>query len=195
MDRILIILKKENGPRASSAPALGLKYYNIQTCLLVYAADSGERLQDHWSSGISKCLQKEGIVLGRKTVRDIILRYKDSHSIRRKPGSGRPTKVMNPRTLQIIESFMKSNDEATNKEIKEHLETLGLNVSIATIIRAKKMLGWTYQIPGYCQLIRHVNKTKRLNWAKENITENFEDAIWSDETSVSFGDDHLHTKF
>ena len=126
---------------------------------------------------ISKCLQKEGIVLGRKTVRDIILRYKDSHSIMSRPGSGRPTKVMNPRTLQIKESFMKSNDEATNKEIKEHLETLGLNVSIATIIRAKKMLGWTYQIPGYCQLIRHVNKTKRLNWAKENITENFEDVI------------------
>ena len=34
MDRILIILKKENGPRASSAPALG-----IQICLLVYEAD------------------------------------------------------------------------------------------------------------------------------------------------------------
>ena len=48
MDRILIILKKENGPRAS-----GIKYHNIQTCLLVYAADSGERLQDHWSSGLS----------------------------------------------------------------------------------------------------------------------------------------------
>ena len=26
-------------------------YHNIQTCLLVYAADSGGRLQDHWSSG------------------------------------------------------------------------------------------------------------------------------------------------
>ena len=51
MDRILIILKKENGPRASSASALGFKYHNIQTCLLVYATDSGERLQDHWSSG------------------------------------------------------------------------------------------------------------------------------------------------
>ena len=51
MDRILIILKKENGPRASSAPYTGVKYHNIQTCLLVYAADSGERLQDHWSSG------------------------------------------------------------------------------------------------------------------------------------------------
>ena len=32
----------------------GVKYHNIQTCLLVYAADSGERLQDqdHWSSGL-----------------------------------------------------------------------------------------------------------------------------------------------
>ena len=34
MDRILIILKKENGPRASS-----VKYHNIQICLLVYEAD------------------------------------------------------------------------------------------------------------------------------------------------------------
>ena len=36
MDRILIILKKENGPRASS-----VKYHNIQihVCLLVYEAD------------------------------------------------------------------------------------------------------------------------------------------------------------
>ena len=36
MNRILIILKKENGPRASS-----VKYHNtcIQICLLVYEAD------------------------------------------------------------------------------------------------------------------------------------------------------------
>ena len=54
MDRILIILKKENGPRASSAPALGLNTI-IFKCLLVYATDSGERLQDHWSSGSYFC--------------------------------------------------------------------------------------------------------------------------------------------
>ena len=29
MDRILIILKKENGPRASSAPVYGVKYMFI----------------------------------------------------------------------------------------------------------------------------------------------------------------------
>ena len=36
---MVISLKNENGPRATSALALGLKYHNIQTCLLVYAAD------------------------------------------------------------------------------------------------------------------------------------------------------------
>ena len=47
MDRILIILKKENGPRASSAPALGLN-----TIIFKMKQISGERLQDHWSSGL-----------------------------------------------------------------------------------------------------------------------------------------------
>ena len=33
-------------------PCTGVKYHNIQTCLLVYMQlISGERLQDHWSSG------------------------------------------------------------------------------------------------------------------------------------------------
>ena len=44
MDRILIILKKENGPRASSAPALGLNtiifkhvfWYMLQTQVSIY---------------------------------------------------------------------------------------------------------------------------------------------------------------
>ena len=51
MDRIFIILKKGKPPKVFISPCTGVKYHNIQTCLLVYAADSGERLQDHWSSG------------------------------------------------------------------------------------------------------------------------------------------------
>ena len=52
MDRILIILKNENGPRTSSALTLVL---NIIILKHVYwytymQQISGERLQDHWSS-------------------------------------------------------------------------------------------------------------------------------------------------
>ena len=52
MDRILIILKKENDPRASSAPALGLNTIIFKHVYWYMQQISGERLQDHWSSGI-----------------------------------------------------------------------------------------------------------------------------------------------
>ena len=50
MDRILIILKKENGPRASSAPALGLNTIIFKYVYWYMKQISGERL--HWSSGL-----------------------------------------------------------------------------------------------------------------------------------------------
>ena len=50
MDRILIILKKENGPRASSAPAQGLNPIIFKYVYWYMKQISGERLQDHWSS-------------------------------------------------------------------------------------------------------------------------------------------------
>ena len=50
MDRILIILKKENGPRASSVPALWLNTMILQHVYWYMQQISGERLQDHWSS-------------------------------------------------------------------------------------------------------------------------------------------------
>ena len=52
MDRILIILKKKkNGPRASSVPALGLNTIIFKYVYWYMKQISGERLQDHWSSG------------------------------------------------------------------------------------------------------------------------------------------------
>ena len=51
MDRILIILKKENGPRASSVPALGLNTIIFKHVYWYMQRISGERLQDHWFSG------------------------------------------------------------------------------------------------------------------------------------------------
>ena len=51
MDRLLKILKKENGPRASSAPALELNTIIFKHVYWYMQLISGERLQDHWSSG------------------------------------------------------------------------------------------------------------------------------------------------
>ena len=50
--------EKRKRPKGFICPCTGVKYHNIQTCLLVYAADSGERLQDHWSSGCYSMMDK-----------------------------------------------------------------------------------------------------------------------------------------
>ena len=63
MDRILIILKKENGLRASSAPALGLNTIIFKYVYWYMKQISGERLEDHWSSGI---------IFGTKLYRQIV---------------------------------------------------------------------------------------------------------------------------
>ena len=44
--------EKENGPRASSAPALGLNTILFKHVYWYMQQISGERLQDHWSSGV-----------------------------------------------------------------------------------------------------------------------------------------------
>ena len=49
--------EKRKRPKGFICPCTGVKYHNIQTCLLVYAADSGERLQDHWSSGLRRLIK------------------------------------------------------------------------------------------------------------------------------------------
>ena len=52
MDRILKILKKENGPWALSAPALELNTIIFKHVYWFMQQISGEHLQDHWSSGL-----------------------------------------------------------------------------------------------------------------------------------------------
>ena len=63
MDRILKILKKENGPRASSAPALELNTIIFKHVYWYMQQISGERLQDHWSSGFCILLPYIGFIV------------------------------------------------------------------------------------------------------------------------------------
>ena len=52
-------------------------------------------------------------------------------------------------------------------------------------------MGWIYRGLAYCQLIRDVNKVKRLEFAVTYLNDTFDDAIFSDETTVQL-DTHHH---
>ena len=61
-----------------------------------------------------------------------------------------------------------------------------LKVSINTIKRARKHLGWVATRPKYCQIVRETNRLKRLAWCEERIEEGdcFDDVIFTDECSI-----------
>ena len=51
------------------------------------------------------------------------------------------------------------------------------------------MLGWVCSRPKYCQLVRELNKQKRVEWCTERIAtqDDFDNVIFTDECSVKLG--------
>ena len=79
---------------------------------------------------------------------------------------------------------MREDDETTAYQLHSLLVTQGITISRRTVIRCRESLGWTFHGSAYCQLIRHCNKQKRLDWACEHLQDNFDDIVWTDECSV-----------
>ena len=61
---------------------------------------------------------------------------------------------------------MRADDE-TAEELHEVLHDKGHEVSVSTALRCRSALSWTVRGSAYCQMIREVNKEKRLDWEKE----------------------------
>ena len=85
---------------------------------------------------------------------------------------------------KIIEDAMRRDDETTATQIQSLLATHGVYISLSTITRARHHMGWIYQGSAYCQLIQEVNREKRHQFAMTSLHDNFDDAIFSDETTV-----------
>ena len=140
---------------------------------------------------ISKLLQQEGIATTRRGISDLLKKYATTGAIARIPGSGRPTKVT-AEMRKIVEEKMQNDDETTAIQMFCHLQEKGFSISRRTVLRWRTSLGWTFRGSAYCQLIRDKNKEKRLIWAQKNIKLNFENVIWSDETTIQL---ETHRRF
>ena len=82
------------------------------------------------------------------------------------------------------EEQTRQDDETTATQLVRILEERGYKVSKTAIVRARRYLGWTFHGSRYCQLIRSVNKEKRLQWAVKNRDNNFEDVTWTNESMI-----------
>ena len=82
---------------------------------------------------------------------------------------------------QAVES--QRSGEATGKELVKILKAHRVEASVSSVLRWRKDLSWTLKGTSYCQMIRDVNKEKRLKFAQENKEMTFDDIIYTDETT------------
>ena len=147
--------------------------------------------EGHKPPTIAMILQEEGMRASRRGISYFLKRYRSTGTIARKPGSGRPTKIVDL-VKDAVEEQMRTDDETTAHQLHGFLMSKGYTLSLSTILRCRTTLGWTFRGSSYCQLIRDVNKQKRLDWAKKYLNDDFKDVIWSDETTVQL---ETHRRF
>ena len=137
------------------------------------------------SAQIVRCLAEEGHTASKVGVMKFLRRYRETGTIARVPGTGRVSKVTSEIRM-VIEKQMEKNDESTGLELQKLLqkEVDGFDASLSSVLRWRNDLGWTAKGTKYCQMIREVNKEKRLKWAMENQDMTFQDVIYTDETTV-----------
>ena len=135
------------------------------------------------TSIVDRLALEDGVKVSKQGVRNFLKRYAVNGTIDRKAGSGCPSKIT-PAIKCIIEDAMRRDDKTTATQIQSILASYGVYISLATITRARHQMGWIYRGSAYCQLIRDVNRQKRLEFAMAYLHDNFDDAIFSDETTV-----------
>ena len=121
-------------------------------------------LSMHWQGyKVSKIVDylvlEDEIIVSKQSVCLLLKRFKERGTIARKAGSGLTLKL-SPTILQMIESAMREDDETTATQLQAKLAAEGVYVSLTTILRNRRQLGWIYQGSAYCQLIRNQNKQK-----------------------------------
>ena len=135
---------------------------------------------------------KEKIFISKVTIYAIIKKYRVHHTCADLPKPQCKT-ILNKDQVRFIDKAMENNDKLTGRQLHELLLEIwpDLQISISTIKRVKRMLGWVCSRPKYCQLVRELNKLRRVEWCTEQIAaqEDFGNVIFTDECSIQL-DNH-----
>lgn len=131
---------------------------------------------------------EEGIIVSRTSLCLLIKKFKSTGSVADYRPIPRPKKLKNEH-YRFIDEKMAENDELTARELLSKLqeEFPEVSVSISTVKRAKRELGWAAKRTRYCALISENNQEKRMQWCESQIEEGdleFENVVWTDECTV-----------
>ena len=149
-------------------------------------------------SVIQERLLQEGVSILKVSLFALIKKFKNTNQVvdlKRKPRSS----LLAECHYRYIDEVMTEDNELTSRQLFSLFtaEYPEVHLSISTLKRARRHLGWVSRKTRYCALIREANKEKRLQWCKERVEQNdleFDDVIFSDESSVQL-ESHRKTSY
>jgi len=132
---------------------------------------------------IQHLLEEKGIAVSRQGMAKFIRRYLATGTIAWRKRSGRRCNISDD-VKGIVEEEMRRDDETTASQLHVILTRKGYHLNLATILRCQTMLGWVYRGSTYCQVIREANKLKRLEWARKNQGDRFDNVVFTDKCTI-----------
>ena len=157
------------------------------------SANTRVRVVSMWKAGFSvikirQRLSEEGIQVSRKSLCFLLKKYNETSSVADLKRTPR-RRLLTDERFRFIDETMEANPELTSRQLHGMVaeKFSDASVSISTVKRARKALGWSAKKTRYCALITEVNKEKRMTWCLDRIAEGdlqLSDVIWTDESSI-----------
>ena len=131
----------------------------------------------------------DGCVLKTTTqgVRKFLKRFEKTQQLSKTTIIRRKNNKISQDTANYINDSVNADREISATELQRRLQSeKNIVVSASTINRCRQGLGWISTRTRYCQMVRDVNKPKRVAFCRKLLeeNENFDNVIFSDESIV-----------
>lgn len=109
-------------------------------------------------SDISQRLEQERVEVSKQALYRLVKKFRLKGTVKDLPRR-KKSRILTQEMIQYIEEELQRNDELTSTTIKELLlrKWPDVNVSISTVKRTRREMGWVCTRPHYCQLLREVS--------------------------------------
>ena len=108
---------------------------------------------------IKQRLSEENISISLQSLFSLVKKYNETGKLIDMPRRTRPRKLTRE-MMAMLNQLLSENDELTSRRIRSSLleKWPSLQVSIPTIKRVRREIGWVCTKPHYCQLLRDVSE-------------------------------------
>ena len=124
-------------------------------------------------------MAKEGVSVSLWSLQKLYKKFSEHGCVLDLPQRKRSEKLT-PEMEEMLDEEMWKNNELVKNKTERKVPFLEFSLSTVKVARRR---GWVCAKPHYCQILRAVNKTKRLEWCQKQLEdkEDFSVVIFTDE--------------